>query len=268
MSVSSIKQQAFHLKGMIFLFYIIINKLIHKPLYKQLADSMEQAIVKQIVKHNELLPTEAELCSTFDISPKVVSMAYHQLSLLGLIRRVSGKGTFVDSRTKIVSRLKDFLTITTMLRQTGHKIDIHTPYMAIEEGPKLKINAWSIHSEESHYLIHRIHHVDEKPYLSRQIYMPVSLYPNILDCYDNTLSCVDLVEQLSSRLVASVQSDFQVIKPTTQEVKYLELFAGESVFYFYSRLYDKNDIIIATFHSYFPGSMMDWKLKEGEGMYV
>jgi DNA-binding GntR family transcriptional regulator len=253
---------------MIFLYYLIINKLIGKPLYKQLADSMEQAIVKQTVKHNELLPSEAELCNTFDISPKVVSMAYHELSLLGLIQRISGKGTFVVSRTKIVSRLRDFINITTMLRESGHKVVIHTPYMATKQGSELKINAWSTHSEETHYLIHRIHHVDDKPYLSRQIYMPVSLYPNLHDCYDNELSCVDLVEQLSSRFVTSVQSDFQVIKPSLQEIKYLDLFVGESVFYFYSRLYDKDDIIIATFHSYFPTSMIDWKLEQGEGMYV
>ena len=253
---------------MIFLFYIIINKLISKPLYKQLADSMEQAIVKQTVKHNELLPTEAELCSTFDISPKVVSMAYRQLSLLGLIRRVSGKGTFVDSRKKIISRLRDFMNVTTMLRQSGHQVEIHTPFMAIKEGSALKINAWSARSEENHYLIHRIHLVDDNPYLFRQIYMPVSLYPDILDCYDNELSCVDLVEQLSSRFVASVESDFQVIKPSLQQIKYLDLFVGESIFYFYSRLYDDNGTVIATFHSYFPSSMLDWKLELGEGMYV
>ena len=248
--------------------YIIINKLITKPLYKQLADSLEQAIVKQVVAHNELLPSQAELCHTFDISPKVVSMAYQQLSTLGLIRRVSGKGTFVDSQPKIVSRLKDFMGITTWLRDTGHMVEIHTPYMVVEEGRELKINAWSLHSEEPHYHIHRIHHADQHPYLSRQIFMPVSLYPNILDCYNNDLSCIDLVEQLSSRLVASVESDFQVIAPSLKEINYLELFDDESVFYFYSRLYDKDNTIIATFHSYFPSSMMDWKLELGEGMYV
>lgn len=253
---------------MIFLYYIMINKLIRKPLYKQLADSMELAIKKQVVKHNELLPSEADLCHTFDISPKVVSMAYQQLSTLGLIRRVSGKGTFVDSKQKIISRLKDFMGITTMLRDTGHDVVIHTPYMVVEEGHELKINAWSLHSEEDHYHIHRIHHVDQCPYLSRQIFMPVSLYPNILDCYDNNLSCIDLVEQLSSRLVASVESDFQVINPSLKEINYLELFDDESVFYFYSRLYDKDHTIIATFHSYFPSTMMEFKLEPGEGMYV
>ncbi len=73
------------------MYYIIINKLITKPLYKQLADSLEQAIVKQVVAHNELLPSQAELCHTFDIS-QVVSMTISNSQQRGLIRRVSGKG--------------------------------------------------------------------------------------------------------------------------------------------------------------------------------
>lgn len=253
---------------MIFLFYIILNKLVKKPLYQQLADSFEQAIRKGVVKHNELLPTEAALCSTFDISPKVVLMAYNHLLALGLIRRVTGKGTFVDSQEKIVFRLKDFLGLTQFLRDSGHLVTIYTPYMSVEEGQELKINAWSTHSEETHYNIQRIHHVDSQPFLSRKIFIPVSLYPNLLTNYDTTLSCVDLIEQMSAKRIQYVRSDFQVVKPSVKEKKYLQLIDDESVFYFYSRLYDNNDTIIATFHSYYPSSMMDWKLEPGEGMYV
>lgn len=253
---------------MIFLFYIILNKLLSKPLYQQLADSFEQAIRKGIVKHNELLPTEAALCATFDISPKVVLMAYNRLLTLGLIQRVTGKGTFVDSQLKIVSRLKDFMGLSKFLRDTGHTVTIYTPYMAVEDGQELKINAWSIHSEESHYHIHRVHQVDSKPFLSRKIFMPVSLYPNLLERYDTNMTCVDLVEQVSAKSIKYVRSDFQVVKPSVKEKQYLSLHDDESVYYFYSRLYDNTDTIIATFHSYYPSSMMDWQLEPGEGMYV
>jgi DNA-binding GntR family transcriptional regulator len=160
------------------------------------------------------------------------------------------------------------MRLTNSLRDSGQQVNIFTPYMAIADGQVVNLNSWSLHSDEPHYHIHRIHHVNNKPYLSRQIFMPVSLYPSLLKCYDTTVSCIDMVEQLSSRVVASVESDFQVIKATLKQKNYLSLQEDESVFYFYSRLYDQNQTIIATFHSYFPSSMMDFKLEPGEGMYV
>ncbi|MEG1301833.1 MAG: GntR family transcriptional regulator, partial [Erysipelotrichaceae bacterium] len=56
------------------------------------------AIIQGILKPNDKLPTEEELCKTFSISRPVIRQAYSELINEGIITRYKGKGTFVKER--------------------------------------------------------------------------------------------------------------------------------------------------------------------------
>lgn len=75
--------------------YITINKFSSVPLYAQLKESIKKAIDDGILKDKDKLPTEEELCNTFNVSRPVVRQAYADLIAQGAIVRMKGKGTFV-----------------------------------------------------------------------------------------------------------------------------------------------------------------------------
>lgn len=76
--------------------YIHINKLKKEPIYLQIATSIKKAIDQGILRHNDLLPTESELCERFDISNIVVKNAYQSLVDEHLVKRIRGKGSYVS----------------------------------------------------------------------------------------------------------------------------------------------------------------------------
>lgn len=90
--------------------YIFINKQIKTAIYKQIANSIREAILSKRLKHNDHLPTEEEICSTFLISNIVVKQAYKQLVNEGFIKRIRGKGTYVHIIDQKVISFSEFNT--------------------------------------------------------------------------------------------------------------------------------------------------------------
>lgn len=70
----------------------------NSPLYKQIYDSLKQKIDSDFYKVNEALPSEQELQTEYGVSRITVRRALNDLEIAGSVRRVHGKGTFVEPR--------------------------------------------------------------------------------------------------------------------------------------------------------------------------
>ena len=85
--------------------YIQLNPFDTEPLYRQLKNSIKKAILSDHIKHEEELPSENTLVGLLDISSTVVKSAYESLESDGLIKRIRGKGTFVNHPKSLVINL-------------------------------------------------------------------------------------------------------------------------------------------------------------------
>lgn len=71
------------------------------PLYSQLMGIIKRSITSGALKVGDLLPSEAELCRSYDISRNTVRQAIGALEEEGFVVRKRGKGTFVtDPNTR------------------------------------------------------------------------------------------------------------------------------------------------------------------------
>jgi len=68
------------------------------PLYYQLKNILKSKILSNELKGNERLPSEAELCTEYNVSRATVRQALSELMKDGLIYRDRGRGTFVIER--------------------------------------------------------------------------------------------------------------------------------------------------------------------------
>jgi DNA-binding GntR family transcriptional regulator len=64
-------------------------------LYQQLADILKRNINGGILKLEELIPTEQQICDRFKMSHSTVRRAIKELETDGLIIRIKGRGTFI-----------------------------------------------------------------------------------------------------------------------------------------------------------------------------
>ncbi len=73
-----------------------INHQLNIPLYRQLVDSVENAIKTGKLQPEEQLPTVQELSDRLGIARGTIKRVYDELERLGLIEKLQGRGTFVS----------------------------------------------------------------------------------------------------------------------------------------------------------------------------
>lgn len=84
----------------------ILNVESHSPLYKQLIKKLRDDIASGIYPVHSRIPSEQELCETYQVSRVTVRKALAELTQEGLLNRQQGKGTFVGV-PRLCKDLKD-----------------------------------------------------------------------------------------------------------------------------------------------------------------
>ena len=73
-----------------------IDRSSYEPAYIQLVNILRAAIASGQYQAGDQLPTESELCATYDVSPMTVRRAIGMLLDQGAVRTTRGRGTFVQ----------------------------------------------------------------------------------------------------------------------------------------------------------------------------
>ena len=75
-----------------------IKQELNIPIYRQLVDSIENAIKTGKLQPEEKLPTVQELSDRLGIARGTIKRGYDELERMGLIEKLQGRGTFVSYR--------------------------------------------------------------------------------------------------------------------------------------------------------------------------
>jgi GntR family transcriptional regulator len=248
--------------------YLRIDKLSTKPLYRQLAESIEQAILKKELKDGQRLPSERDICRVFDVSSKVVRRAYDELAQKGFIEGVAGKGTFVKHRMRIRARLQSFYYISDWLRSQGHEVRVHTNYInMIDYNRPIMTPIYDL--PNCRYLqIRRMYKVNQSPLLSRILFIPETLFEGKTPRVDTKLECVSLVESIAKRKVAHIKGNVHTFGAYSNEALLLELTEQGSVIFFLSLMYDEAGELLAVMHSYFNAKLIEWSVSADDELLI
>ena len=88
------------------------------PIFEQIITSVENLVLKGVLKPNEQLPSVRGLASELGINPNTIQKAYAELESRGIIYSLSARGSFVSgeidglrqrNREKVLAHLKDEL---------------------------------------------------------------------------------------------------------------------------------------------------------------
>ncbi|KGA96986.1 GntR family transcriptional regulator [Alkalihalobacillus alcalophilus ATCC 27647 = CGMCC 1.3604] len=73
------------------------DRMLSKPIYKQISSYFEEMISKGVYPANEMLPSERTLATQLQVNRSTIKSAYEELEALGIVERVKGSGTKVSS---------------------------------------------------------------------------------------------------------------------------------------------------------------------------
>lgn len=86
---------------------IKLDKLSKKPIFSQVIEQIQRAILDNELPDRYLLPTEKEFSTFYNVSMGSVKHAYDSLEEDGYINRIKGKGSFVLNRPTVKILLGD-----------------------------------------------------------------------------------------------------------------------------------------------------------------
>jgi DNA-binding GntR family transcriptional regulator len=73
----------------------VIDRDAYEPAYSQLAGILRRQIASGMFRPGDQLPSEAQLCRRYDVSPMTVRRSINLLSDQGVVNTAQGRGTFV-----------------------------------------------------------------------------------------------------------------------------------------------------------------------------
>lgn len=181
------------------------------PLYSQLVSIVKRNITAGTLSPGELLPSEAELCKTFNISRSTVRQAIGSLEAEGLVVRKQGRGTFV-AEPKMRRKTENVYSFTSEISSMGLtpsstliEFEVLTPTPDIMK--VLELNT----PEKTVYRFTRIRNVNDEPLILETSFYPQYIYPKLTKELLKTHSFYSLLYEVGIAPASAVDSYEAVI---------------------------------------------------------
>ena len=197
-------------------------------LYAQLVGIIKRNISTGVLAVGDLLPSEAELCRTLNISRNTVRQAIGELEEEGLVVRKRGRGTFVaDPATNRRGVRYSFTTeVSSMGKEPSSTLvdfQITTPSAIICDKMELREGT-------PVYCFTRIRNVDGEPLILETSYYPQYIYPNLTRELVQTHSIYSLLYHVGI-IPAAAEDTYEAVVLDDVRANLLHVPQGSCAFY-------------------------------------
>ena len=151
-----------------------------RPAYIRLKEQLLDRITEHEWQPENCLPSERTLCEEYGLSRMTIRQALAELEKEGIIKRVHGKGTYVQ-REKLTQPLLKLTSFSEDMRQRGFVPGAQT--VALERIPagKLLAEKLSIDVGDEVLLLKRLRLASGEPMAIETAYLPASRFAAIYD---------------------------------------------------------------------------------------
>ena len=77
-----------------------------KPIYRQIAEQIFQAIIRGEILPGEKLPSVREMAVLKGVNPNTIQRTYIEMERMGIVETKRGQGTFIVDKEEIRSQLR------------------------------------------------------------------------------------------------------------------------------------------------------------------
>lgn len=150
------------------------------PYYAQLRELLEADIRAGRLAVGAQLPSEAELCSSYDVSRTVVRQALLELANEGLISRIKGKGSFV-ARPKVDEHLaQNLVGLAEEVSARGQHLENQILVFEEQRPPEHIAHNLGLDSQENVVRLDRLRFINGEPWVVTSTFLPSALCAPLL----------------------------------------------------------------------------------------
>lgn len=240
--------------------YIHINKLVTTSIYKQIASSITKAIEEGILKYNDKLPTEKEICESFSISNTAVKMAYEKLIEEGKIKRIKGKGTYVTNRKTYSTELHSFyeLDVIDFDDFNKYKREIILFERLLDDFSAYK--AMNLTSGDRCYQIMYVVKKDQNPIFLQKVYLPKKYYRDFRKKFNKFDKLYEFIENEYKYEIKHLSSTYNAINASSAEALLLNINPDDAIYFVRTKIIDVFNQVVGYVCSYYPGDFTEFEV--------
>lgn len=218
------------------------------PIYQQLAELLREKIEKGEYAFGSSLPSEREIAETYELNRMTVRKALDLLEKEGLLVRIQGKGTFINT-PKIDTRLDTIQSLGKFLTQMGVSVTNRVLYCGRRKADYKFSKIFGVSPEDEIYQIFRLRLGNGEPFALEYSYVPFA-YINDCEQYDfKVYSLYDLYDKHGIVLMEDHQQ-LEIVTVHNPQAKLLDLPEGGQVFMLTNVSIDKDGRVIEYTRSY------------------
>ncbi|HBQ63459.1 MAG TPA: GntR family transcriptional regulator [Clostridiales bacterium] len=234
----------------------MINKYSNMPMYSQLKGLILQKIESGGYPEGSRIPSEEDLCETYGISRPTVRQAIHELTAGGWLYREKGKGTYVSKRNSCIRIRKYNGFYGSLLAESipackRQQISIHR--VTAGEVPILQEIFFGIDPGSAFVCSEFLILEEEEPIARIGSYMPLALFPDMLEGLQANRPMLDLLKGKYPFLPHAAKSSLEITSAGTEDSPLLHVHPGQSLLKVTSAIHAKGGQVVEVVVSLFRG---------------
>ena len=215
----------------------LIDRENHQKLYLQLLQIIRKKIENRDWPIGSQIPTEEELCTTYNVSRATVRSAVLDLVRQGYLKRQQGKGTFVHKDV-----INEGLSMQTSFRELLFDESLNFATSVLARTVMMPVDGLDIMldipSDKHIIFIKRIRLLDNEPVLLQETYIPYHICPLLLEDDIGQHDLLDLCEKNYGIKITKIKNHIDIAHLNENESRMLKLSKGSAAVlltqYFYS----------------------------------
>jgi len=225
----------------------MINKYSNIPLYSQLKNLIIEKIESGEYPPESKIPSEQELCDLFDISRPTVRQAISELTNSGYLYKEKGKGTFV-SKPKSIIDIKVYNGFSDSIldnENPGERNIISIETVTNKDYKKLSdiFSISPVQTTDFAQIVY-ITNLEDDVFAHNTSYIPLSLFPNIVEDIKNKKQSFDILRGKYPLLPTKAKSSLEVIYTEPNEAQYLRVQPGQPLIKISNVIYSKSGQVV------------------------
>jgi GntR family transcriptional regulator len=223
----------------------LIDREDHQKLYLQLYEILKKKIESNEWPVGSQIPTEEELCKTFNVSRATVRTAVMELVRQGYLKRQQGKGTFIFRNVG-----SEGLTMLTSLREILFERGLDCTTNVLARTVMMPIDDLDVKlniPKDKHVIyIKRLQIVNNEPVLLQETYIPYHICPLLLEEDIGHNSLFDLLEKKYGIKITKAENQIELTYLTAEESRLIGLPEGSAAILLNQYFYSGDTVIMYT----------------------
>jgi GntR family transcriptional regulator len=205
---------------------ITIDKDTPVPYHYQLREVLREEISSGRWTLGEQLPSERELCETFELSRTTVREAIDALVNEGLLRRERGRGTFIAEPKILEGLLQTPTGFTDSMLEQGYQVISEVVRQEIIVPPAHIARELHLKSGEQVTVLDRLRYILGEPIVFVTSYVPLKLVPDLVNDDLTNKSLYQLLDKKYQLRVTTAKRLMEAVAANENEAKLFGIRAG------------------------------------------